>query len=235
MEELNSRAGQHRISLVNREVCAINGVSDVLSFDVGEVLLETEQGMLMIRGSELHVSRLTLEKGEVDIDGRIDSLTYSEQTASAVTLVYDFLRIFRRVFPHGIFWISIEDLIYWCVVAGSFFSLLYLENNGTFRWFCVFGAAVGMLVVKSTASPFLVKAGARFGLWIKKVISYVAGWLMRPVKYTFRIGKNGFSKIFRGARRSARILKKRLTSRLKLAKIALCKQNRKALRGRKNG
>lgn len=47
---------------------------------------------------------------------------------------------------------------------------------------------------------------------------------MRPVKYTFRIGKNGFSKIFRGARRSARILKKRLTSRLKLAKIALCKQ-----------
>lgn len=35
MEELNSRAGQHRISLVNREVCAINGVSDVLSFDVG--------------------------------------------------------------------------------------------------------------------------------------------------------------------------------------------------------
>ncbi|MEQ2574304.1 spore cortex biosynthesis protein YabQ [Gallintestinimicrobium propionicum] len=153
----------------------------------------------------------------------------------AVTLVYDFLRIFRRVFPHGIFWISIEDLIYWCVVAGSFFSLLYLENNGTFRWFCVFGAAVGMLVVKSTASPFLVKAGARFGLWIKKVISYVARWLMRPVKYTFRIGKNGFSKIFRGARRSARILKKRLTSRLKLAKIALCKQNRKALRGRKNG
>lgn len=58
---------------------------------------------------------------------------------------------------------------------------------------------------------------------------------MRPVKYTFRIGKNGFSKIFRGARRSARILKKRLTSRLKLVKIALCKQNRKALRGRKNG
>ena len=94
MEELNSRAGQHRISLVNREVCAINGVSDVLSFDVGEVLLE--QGMLMIRGSELHVSRLTLEKGEVDIDGRIDSLTYSEQTASAGSKAESLLsRLFR--------------------------------------------------------------------------------------------------------------------------------------------
>ena len=88
MEELNSRAGQHRISLVNREVCAINGVSDVLSFDVGEVLLETEQGMLMIR--------LTLEKGEVDIDGRIDSLTYSEQTASAGSKAESLLsRLFR--------------------------------------------------------------------------------------------------------------------------------------------
>ena len=75
---------------------AINGVSDVLSFDVGEVLLETEQGMLMIRGSELHVSRLTLEKGEVDIDGRIDSLTYSEQTASAGSKAESLLsRLFR--------------------------------------------------------------------------------------------------------------------------------------------
>ena len=63
MEELNSRAGQHRISLVNREVCAINGVSDVLSFDVGEVLLETEQGMLMIRGSELQREKWTLTGG----------------------------------------------------------------------------------------------------------------------------------------------------------------------------
>ena len=31
----------------------------------------------MIKGEELHVSRLTLEKGEVDIDGKIDSLTYT--------------------------------------------------------------------------------------------------------------------------------------------------------------
>ena len=92
-----------------------------------------------------------------------------------------------------------------------------------------------MLVVKSTASPFLVKDGARFGLWIKKWIAYAVRWLMRPVKFSFRMGKDVFSKIFRGARRSARIIKKRLTSRLKLAKIALCKQNRKALRGRKNG
>ena len=153
----------------------------------------------------------------------------------AVTFVYDFLRIFRRVFPHGIFWISVEDLVYWCIVAGSFFSLLYLENNGAFRWFCVLGAAVGMLVVRYTVSPFFMKYGTRFGLFQKKVVRYTAGWLIRPVKFVFRKEKDIFSKVFSGLRRSARILKKQLTSRLKLAKIALCKQNRKALRGRKNG
>ena len=94
MEEL-SRNRQHRINLINRQACAVSGVSDVLSFDVGEVLLETDQGMLMIRGNDLHVSRLTLEKGEVDIDGRIDSLTYSEHVGAAGKAESLFSRLFR--------------------------------------------------------------------------------------------------------------------------------------------
>lgn len=72
--------GIHKIQVISRNHANITGVSDVLSFDAGEILLETEQGILMIRGGELHVNRLTLEKGEVDVDGRIDSLTYSDDT-----------------------------------------------------------------------------------------------------------------------------------------------------------
>ena len=72
MEDLNSiNKGTHKLMLTNRRTCTISGVNDVLSF-------ETTQGMLMIKGNELHVSRLSLDKGEVDIDGRIDSFTYSE-------------------------------------------------------------------------------------------------------------------------------------------------------------
>ncbi|MDE7016429.1 MAG: sporulation protein YabP [Lachnospiraceae bacterium] len=79
MEDLNNiNKKSHKLMLTNRRTCTISGVNDVLSFDVNEILLETEQGMLMIKGTELHVSRLSLDKGEVDIDGRIDSLTYSE-------------------------------------------------------------------------------------------------------------------------------------------------------------
>ena len=79
MEDLSNSGRTHKVTMTNRRTCAINGVSDVLSFDVHEILLETEQGMLMIKGDELHVNRLTLDKGEVDIDGRIDSFTYSDQ------------------------------------------------------------------------------------------------------------------------------------------------------------
>ncbi len=79
MEDLNHvNKRPHKLMLTDRRTCTINGVNDVLSFDVNEILLETEQGMLMIKGNELHVSRLSLDKGEVDVDGRIDSFTYSE-------------------------------------------------------------------------------------------------------------------------------------------------------------
>ena len=67
MEDLNNSKHQHKLTLNNRKDCTINGVVDVLSFDVNEILLETEQGMLMIRGNALHVTRLTLEKGEIDM------------------------------------------------------------------------------------------------------------------------------------------------------------------------
>ena len=79
MEEFNgTKQRTHKLTLNNRRSCTVTGVADVLSFDVSEIMLETDQGMLMIKGSELHVNRLTLEKGEVDVDGKIDSLTYSE-------------------------------------------------------------------------------------------------------------------------------------------------------------
>ncbi len=68
----------HRLNLTDRACMTVTGVRDVMSFDESEVLLETGMGMLTIRGSDLHVNRLTLEKGEVDVAGKIDSLTYAD-------------------------------------------------------------------------------------------------------------------------------------------------------------
>lgn len=71
----------HELKLYNREKGTISGVLDVISFDETTIVLDTDMGLLTIKGKELHVSRLTLEKGEVDLEGRIDSFTYSSNEA----------------------------------------------------------------------------------------------------------------------------------------------------------
>ena len=76
-EKQTAVALTHRIAVTGRHTVTITGVSDVLSFDEGEIILETELGTLTIKGQELHINRLTLEQGEADIDGKIDSLVYS--------------------------------------------------------------------------------------------------------------------------------------------------------------
>ena len=68
----------HKLVVNNRKTSMVTGVLDVLSFDLNEVLLETEMGMLMVKGTDLHVNRLSLEKGEVDLSGNIDSIAYSD-------------------------------------------------------------------------------------------------------------------------------------------------------------
>jgi len=97
--QINSTGGgnkrAHKFMLTNRRTCMVSGVVDVISFDLTVILLETDQGMLMIKGSELHVTRLSLEKGEVDLEGKIDSLVYSEITSPAAKAEGFFGKLFR--------------------------------------------------------------------------------------------------------------------------------------------
>ena len=73
MEERQMPAKAHKLIVNNRKTSMVTGVLDVLN----EILLETEQGMLMVKGTDLHVNRLSVEKGEVDLSGNIDSIAYS--------------------------------------------------------------------------------------------------------------------------------------------------------------
>ena len=67
----------HKVMLNNRERGSLTGILDVISFDDNSIVLDTDMGLLTIKGKDLHVSRLTLEKGEIDIEGRTDSFVYS--------------------------------------------------------------------------------------------------------------------------------------------------------------
>jgi sporulation protein YabP len=83
------------LNLNDRKEALITGVRDVRSFDDHEIILETDLGILMIRGSELHMGRLTLEKGEVDITGRMDSFVYSELKGFTKSGESVFKRLFK--------------------------------------------------------------------------------------------------------------------------------------------
>ena len=77
MEERQTNRVQ-KLEIIHRKSAFITGVKDVKSFDEQEVLLETDLGMLLIRGSGLKVEKISVEKGEAELQGRINSMIYSE-------------------------------------------------------------------------------------------------------------------------------------------------------------
>lgn len=75
--------GPHKLLLQGRKQIELTGVKEVVSFDSKEVVLNTTMGALIIRGDELFVKRLTVEKGEVDLEGRMDSFVYADKQGKA--------------------------------------------------------------------------------------------------------------------------------------------------------
>ena len=75
----NAELGLHKMLLQGRKTVELTGVKEVVSFDAKEVVLSTTMGVLVIHGNELLVKRLTLEKGEVDLEGRLDSFVYADK------------------------------------------------------------------------------------------------------------------------------------------------------------
>lgn len=64
--------------LENREKLSISGVLDVLSFDDQVVIVETELGLLTVKGENLRINKLSIDTSEVVVDGEIYNLAYSE-------------------------------------------------------------------------------------------------------------------------------------------------------------
>ena len=95
MEERSVGGRQNKRIFQNRGTGNIAGICDVVSFDENAIVLDTDMGLLTIKGKDLHVSRLTLEKGEVDIEGTIDSCVYSSNEALRKSGESLFTRLFK--------------------------------------------------------------------------------------------------------------------------------------------
>ena len=76
--EFNIPAVSHHLELTGREHLTVSGVEDVERFDESGVVMTTSAGTLIVTGEDLHIGKLSLDGGELHVDGRIDSISYEE-------------------------------------------------------------------------------------------------------------------------------------------------------------
>ena len=79
MNDFNTApAAVHRLELVGRERLVVSGVEDVDRFDETGIVMSTAAGTLVVTGEDLHIGKLSLDGGELHVDGRVDSISYEE-------------------------------------------------------------------------------------------------------------------------------------------------------------
>lgn len=71
----------HKLTLNERKALTMHGVTEVISFDDSAVILRTSLGTLMVQGRDLQLKTLSLDGGQVAVDGNISALIYEEPRA----------------------------------------------------------------------------------------------------------------------------------------------------------
>ena len=72
---------EHSLNMQNRAQLSLTGVTDVSGFDDSLILLATSLGPLAIRGEELHIDRIDLSVGQLEVRGKLRELSYEEPTS----------------------------------------------------------------------------------------------------------------------------------------------------------
>ena len=71
---------------------------------------------------------------------------------------YDLLRVWRRLFRHSLFFVSLQDFVYWFLLGMSGFLLIYRYNAGIIRFFVLLGIVLGVVVYLGTIGRFFVRS-----------------------------------------------------------------------------
>lgn len=111
-------------------------------------------------------------------------------SGACITFVYDLLRIFRRAVRHGNVWIGVEDALFWIWAAFWIFSVLYRENDGSFRSYTLLSMAAGMIVYNRTVSGIFVNIMGK--IFRKLVLLFIF-----PLKFLKKKGRAIIMKIIR--------------------------------------
>lgn len=142
----------------------------------------------------------------------------------AITFVYDWIRVLRKLIRHGTVLTSLEDLFFWLVCGFAVFYMLYRENDGTLRWFAVAGAAIGMCIYKLAVRNFFINVMSTCLHKIMWLVSHVLQIVLKPLKRLFYAGKTLVLYLEKSLEKCKKIVKKRLTVCIKTLRMVLCKR-----------
>jgi sporulation protein YabP len=83
---------RHQLTLVDREELNVDGVVSLGSYDEKEIVMETEQGVLIIKGESINIKQLNLEQGNIVIEGTIKGMNYEDDSRQKKGLLERFLK-----------------------------------------------------------------------------------------------------------------------------------------------
>ena len=75
----NNLSAPHHVVLEDRKHLTVSGVEDVERFDENTIVLSTTMGAMTIIGENLHIEKLSLDGGDLKVEGTIESLVYEEE------------------------------------------------------------------------------------------------------------------------------------------------------------
>ncbi len=159
-----------------------------------------------------------------DIFREMDFFAVSFVLGIVLVLIYDCLRILRRLIRHGVIWISLEDLCYWVFTAFVIFAMLYQKNDGLIRGFSIGGIVLGMFLYNQFISGYTVKYIAHV---LKKIIRFlqkICRFILTPFRKAANKIANKGSILAGKGRKFKKYLNKRLKRAGKLIKIGLRKK-----------
>ena len=77
----NGGGAPHHVVLEERRSLTVSGVEDVERFDETAIVLSTSQGTMVVSGAELRIEKLSLDGGDLKVEGEIDSISYEDDQA----------------------------------------------------------------------------------------------------------------------------------------------------------
>lgn len=102
-------------------------------------------------------------------------------------VLFDLIRIFRKLIKHPNFFVQIEDMLYWIICGFIGFYMLYICNYAEIRPYIFIGIVLGGVFYFATFSIIFMKIATIVIFYIKALISKVIKWIMIPIRYILRM------------------------------------------------